>query len=597
MTRGDGLAVPRGHGLAVPRGRRLALVAGLLLLAVALLVWPLAGDALAQDGTDGGGFGSQGDVTDRYGIPVWDYQVDGLRARGPDVGQASNTVPLGISSMLFWFAKFLVVALVWLLKFALDFGVASTLLGPVEELINVYQTFVNQLGLVPLALTLCVFWFGLVALRGRMGKGFSEILLSFVLVALLTAILAAPGATLLGDQGLLGRSRDIGSTVAVLAVQDPSVALQAPGCRQVTPVDEPLIDGCLPDELGEGVPAADDPHVLRWILQTWLVDLYIRQPHQYIVYGQRLDCPLTLNVRRSGPGSSTEDDPCRPHPCVGRYNEILRTRPADLEGQGSPSADPNSYMYDMMHPEAGGYEHPPECGEAGRELAAYNNSGDWGRVGMAVFLVGALALLAVFLAAGVLLPLIVGQVLIAILAVALVFVLPVALLGGGGRQALWKWFGLLLAALLMIVVSLVGLSLMLITTDLLLRNNWHLSISLLMVCVSSVVFLLIQRGLLRGGMSGGVAAGGALGRLQIGGSGGGGGGDPPGWSRTASAGLDPVIRTTTLAPMRENMQERRQLVRRLHNEDVVQARHPEFLRHDMTRRRAAEHRWQKKHKT
>lgn len=535
------------------------------------------------------GFGSQGEITDRYQIPVWDYRVDGLRARGPDIGQAVNNAPLAVASAIFWLTTFMVVALVWLLRFALDFGVAGTLLGPVEELIGVYDGFVGALGLVPLALMLCVFWFGLAALRGRIGKGAGEITLSFVLATLLGSVLAAPGETLLGERGLLGRSKEIGATVAVLAVQDPAVAVQAEPCRQAPPDGEALVDGCL--EPGRPVPDRRDPQVLRWILQTWLVDLYVRQPHQYIVYGERLDCPVTLTVRRSGPEASGDGDPCRPHPCLDQYNQILRTSPADLEGRGNPTADPNSYLYDLMHPDAGGYAHDPACGEHGARLAAYNNSGDWGRVGLALFLLLALILLAGFVVAGVLLPLVVGQVMVAVLAVALVFVLPVALLGGGGRQALWRWFGLLLAALLMIVVALVGLSLMLVTTDLLLRGNWHLSISLLLVCVSSVAFLWLQKRLLKGGMSGGQAAGAALGRIRFGGQVGGGlapAGGRAAWARAATGGVDPVLHTLTLGQYREDLRERGRYARQLRNQDAVQERNPQYARRTVRRHLDAE---------
>jgi hypothetical protein len=544
------------------------------------------------------GFGDAGNVADRYGIPVWDYRVDGLRARGPDVGQVATTAPLGASAFVFQFVKFLVVAIVWLLRFALDFGVADTLLTPVEELIDVYQGFVGALGLVPLALMLCVFWFGLAALRGRVGRGAGEITLSFVLVVVLGAVLAAPGPMLLSDQGLLGRAKEVGATVAVLAVQDPTVAMRAPACRQVVPGDEPLVDGCLPDELGEAVPARHDPHVLRWILQTWLVDLYIRQPHQYIVYGQRLDCPLSLNVRRSGPDAPPGPEPCRPHPCVGRYNEILRTTPAEAATRtGHWNADPNSYMYDMMHPTAGGYDLADGCPpEQALALAGYNNSGDWGRLAVTVVLLLALVVLFVFVALGVLLPLIVGQVLVAVLAVALVFVLPVALLGGGGRRVLWQWFGLLLSALFMIIVALVGLSLMLIITDLLLRANWHLYLSLLMVCVSSLVFLWLQRRLLRGGMVGGAAA---VGRIRGGVAAGtvavGGGPPDQGWSRAATAGLDAgnrwVARQATFATVREDLDEQRRLRRTMRNQDLVRDVHPDLARREQWRLLEAQQLW------
>lgn len=613
---------------------------------------PLAA-AAAQPADNG--FGEAGDeVTDRYGVPVWDYRVGGRQAGGVfDIGSHVNNVPLHLSSLGFWFVKFLVVALVWLLGFALDFSVATTLLAPVVELIGIYQSFVDRLGLVPLALMLSVFWFGLLALRGRVGRGVGEIAMSFTLLVLLGAVLAAPGATLLGDTGLLGRAKDLGSMVALLPLQDPSAA---PVCTPPAAGGGPTVDGCATGVATPPLPG-DDPAVLHWIVETWLVDMYVRQPHQYIMYGQRLDCPLELRMRASL-GDPGQGEPCRPHPCLDRYNEILRTDPAELAeriqdqynrrlqdppgagfdpqtGQVSPSerfqpppfADAANYLHDMMDPELGWYAVDDSCGEHGRALAAYNRSGDWGRVGLVVLVLVALLILLTYLLGGVVLPLVVGQLFTAVLAVALVFVLPVALLGSG-RRLLWKWLGLLLSALLLIVMSLFGLSLMLVATDLLLRGNWHLSISLVLVCVLSVVFLKVQRGLLQAGSGAGTAAGGALAGGALGGgaagSGAAAGAAPAGgapWSRPAAVGLDLGERTlaaggrraasltgrsarvvtrravdaATLAPLRRRWSRRRALRKQTRAQLAATAHvskhHPDLLYEKVAAEQEARERW------
>lgn len=639
--------------------RLLALAAAVLLLvgpaAPADAAMAAADPVLAQP-APGGGFGDDGEITDRYGTPVSEYEVGGREPSGFDIGGYLAALPLNIAGLGFWFIKWLVLALVWGLGFALEFGAATTLLTPVRELIDVYQSFVDQLGLVPLALMLCVFWFGLAALRGRVGRGAVEIILSFVLVVVLGGVLAAPGQVLLGEEGMLGRARDIGALVAVLPLQDPQVTACAPAPSSE---DAEQVDGCAPGQSPPPAPTAAEPEVLRWIVQTWLVDMYVRQPHQYLVYGQRLDCPMGLRVRDGPADDPPADGGCRPHPCLDRYNQILRTNSAEVEeriratrepsdgpeeppelGLGDdlgvppvePWSEPDSYLHDMMHPERDWYAQDGGCGEDGRELAAYNDSGDWGRVGMAILVLVALLVLAVYLAAAVLLPLIVGQVMVALLAVALVFVLPVALLGGGARQVLWKWFGLLLAALLLIVMSLVGLSLMLVTTDLLLRGNWHLSVSLLLVCVSAVVFLRVQRGLLSGGMAGGVGAGAALAARSSGGSSGGSphGAGAPGWSRVATAGIDQgsrgiarggrmaaqkgqavgsaaatasrrtggaathqTARVATFGRYRDRRRERKKIAGEYRNREKVLTKHPEYLERQVARELEARDKWQR----
>jgi hypothetical protein len=521
----------------------------LVLVLVALALLTAADPALAhtmdavaaQPPAGGEGFG-EGEVVDRYGIPVFEYEIAGRQGGGVD--GTFQRLGIWLSDVLFSISRMIVVGLIWLLDFALDFGVADLMLSPIQQLIGVYETnFVGNIsgggwGLVPLALMICVFWFGLAALRGRVGKGVGEITMSFVLAAVLGAILANPGGFLLGDEGLVGRARDIGVDVATTAVQPPED--DPPPCIQRPPVgSERLIDGCFADEFGDGAPPTrSDPQYLRWVMQMWLVDMYVRRPHQQMSYGQRLDCPLVLTVRGSDDASRC-DAPFEDggdHACVDRYNQIVLANSADApEAAG---ANPGSYMYDMMHPD----EPVPGCAE-GEELAAYLDSGGGDRIAVGALLLLALLVLATFLVIGVLIPIIVGQLMVAILAVALVFVLPMALIGGGGRRILWKWFGLLLAAAFMLIVSLVGLALMLITTELLLQSQQrYFFINLLMVGISSVLFLTLQRRMLSGAMAGGRGVGGALSRMRIGGSGGGGGGGVEGWARASSVGYVPIDR-------------------------------------------------------
>jgi hypothetical protein len=86
---------------------------------------------------------------------------------------------------------------------------------------------------------------------------------------------------------------------------------------------------------------------------------------------------------------------------------------------------------------------------------------------------------------------------------------------------------------------------MLITTELLLQSHQRFFfLNLLMVGISSVLFLTLQRRMLSGAMSGGRSVGGALSRMKIGGSGGGGGSGSgsDGWTRVTSSGYTPIDR-------------------------------------------------------
>jgi hypothetical protein len=583
------------------RGRRrtpVVLALALALLVVVLVLAPAA-PGWAQ-GVSDGGFGNEHTVTDGYGNAVWDYELGGLHPRGPhEMGQAFRNIPLAVSALGFEVIKFLVVAIAWMLGFSLRFGIAELLLTPVNEVVALHQSYVDHLGLVPVALMLCVFWFGLAALRGRVGKGVGEIALSFVLVVVLGAVLASPGSTLLGDTGLLGRAKDLGSTIAMLAVQEPAVAWRTADCGRVPAAGEPLPDGCLLADLGARVPDVDDPEVLAVLVEVWLVDMFVRQPHQHIVYGQRIDCPVAVNVRRWSHVSAGDDEPCVPHSCLHRYNTIVAAdwtaaRALIDAGEADSRADPFSYMYDMMHPVDGGYQFDDGCrDDEAVILADFSRGGSWQRVAVTLFTLLTLVVLFLFVAAGIVIPIAIGQIMIAVLIVALVFVLPVALLGGGARQVLWRWVGLLAGALFMVIVALFGLSMMLITLDLLLQTSWHLSISMMLVCCASVVFLVIQRRLLRGGAAGGAGLGNALGRASRSGVVAGGAGSPgeagvPGWARVSDRALGGATRWVTGAGARENWQRRRAVVREWRQQNRVRDRHPEIARHETFRSQEAQ---------
>lgn len=584
------------------RASRTGLVAGLL--AAAILVGPAATVAVAGVAPEpaglapeptvlaqesGGGFGPLGEVRDEYGNPVHSYKVRGLQRWGVTEGfeGISASLPLWVSDFTFSVSRYVVVAIVALLRFTLQFELADILLIPVTSLVEIYQSFVDELGLIPVALMLCVFWFGLVAIRGRMGRGLGQIAMSFILVVVLGALLAAPGRMLLGDEGLLGRARDLGATVAMLAVQDPAIAWRTAECGRLAEAGQALPDGCELDDFSDRVASVDDPEVLGRILEVWLVDMFIRQPHQYIAYGQRIDCPVGVKVRNWN-HTPVEEGGCQPSSCLERYNAIVATTPADAEAliRDTPlnNADPDSYMYDMMHPDRGGYYDPDDgCDDdEALALANYLTTGDWDRVTISILTLLALLVLAVFVIVGVVIPLAVGQIMLAILLVALVFILPIALIGGGSRQILWTWVGLVSGALFMIVVALFGLSLMLITTDLLLQSTWHLFASMLLVALASMVFLIIQRNLLRGGVAGGRGVGAALARM---GGGSAGGGD--GWARPVDAGIGAAVRGGTFAGAREDFATRQQIKRRARNEDIVRMQNPDISRHENWRQAEA----------
>lgn len=237
--------------------------------------------------------GANNIVQDREGNLIDAYYFDA--GYGAVDGLTHSDVRLGtmIADWVLSLDKMIVRVACWLLNASITFGVADALLGPAAHIADEYQTqVVDRFGIVHMALMICVFWFGFAALRGRVGKGAGEILISFCLAGISGVVLAAPADTILGDEGLLGSTRDIGITLAALPLDDTDPATNT---GRLTPNN------------------VIDP------FEEAIVDVFIRQPHQQLAYGVVFD--------DTGDGA---------HPCLDTYNKILKAGPE------------NSPMYEQM---------------------------------------------------------------------------------------------------------------------------------------------------------------------------------------------------------------------------------------------------------
>jgi hypothetical protein len=342
----------------------------------------------------------------------------------------------------------------WLLSISVNFGVADAMLGPVAQVAQAYQTqVVDRFGLVHLALMLCVFWFGFAALRGRVGKGIGEILISFCLAAISGVLLAAPATTVLGDDGLLGSTRDVGITFAALPLDDTG---QATNTGELTP------DNIITP------------------FQNAIVDAFVRQPHEQLAYGVIFD--------DVGDG---------PHPCLGAYNKILKT----------DRGDDDSPMYDQMK----------ACDP---RLAEHLRQDNGTRIVGSILVAIASLIMLCYVVVGVVIPLLGGQIALAVLAVLLVIALPAALLGGPGRRGLWLWVGSTVTVLATIVIGFASLSFFLVAVGALTGvQGTGFLLRLLMVDIVAVILLACHRRIGQSTRSHVRFAARRLDRAKIGGSG------------------------------------------------------------------------------
>jgi len=435
-----------------------------LLLSMIVTVFLWQGRAMADDPPGGGdgtrhrvvspGLISLMDVTDSAGRNIANYDIYFPTLDFRDFAEASAKCGLaivrpeysvfcvlkGIESMdridpmarvevyvtgtIFSYVKLVVGGSCWLLRHAMNFDIAERLTDPIDELVQKYELhFVQRFGLINLFLMLCVFWFGLAALRGRVGHGVGQILVSFLLSVVGAAILAAPGKTLLGADGLT-------QSVQNFAIEVSSVAMGN-------------------DQSGSSDPAQPGEFQRTKEFEHAIVDIFIRKPHQLLAYGADLDDP-------GGPH----------HHCVDEYDRMI-----DRGRWANP--------YREMR-----------CDWLNLNLVTFSTERP---VGAFLVLVAALVV-AVFVFVGVILPVIGSQILMAFLAVAFVFVFPIALLGGGARSPLWAWVGAVFGALLSVVMGFINFTLLLITIKAIIGfEGVDLLIKLLLVDVVAVTLLIAHR--------------------------------------------------------------------------------------------------------
>jgi hypothetical protein len=196
--------------------------------------------------------------TDTSGIPLSRYDISGNDENGRDV---PATIMLFLTNAFFTMTRVLVGAQVWLLNWAYSFGPAHALLGPASTIASAYQQqVIGRIGLAGTVLTLAAFCCGLMILRGRTAKGAGELAVSVLISAAAATLLATPATLLLGDNGLLGQTRDTAMSLAAITATGGTTDSQSPA-------------------------QAAGP------LTSTLVTTFVVQPYQLLNFGTLMDAP------------------------------------------------------------------------------------------------------------------------------------------------------------------------------------------------------------------------------------------------------------------------------------------------------------------
>ena len=347
---------------------------------------------------------------DSIGVPVMSDTYDTTADTGHmwDVGKKAEAA---ITSMFFGFDRFLIAFCCWLLSWALKFGLAKSLTGPVSNAASSYQTHViNGLGLTSLALVIAGFMCGVQIMVRSRAKGFGELCLSLLVAAIAAVALASPANfanSMMGDNGLLGNTRDTSLSLADISMGGQGTAGAAPG-------------------------AVADP------METILVNTFVREPHELIQYGVDFD------------------DPTSPaHKCVGYYNDTIDGQwiVSVAKNKDFDSLDPWSYM-GKCDKDAGKFNKDPSVE---RMFAA----------ALAAFAALIMAVLIILMSGGFL----AAQLGLGVLCITAVFAVLAGIVPGGGRAMLWRWCGQTVKALLGIFLSIEFLAMFCLLIQSILKDN------------------------------------------------------------------------------------------------------------------------------
>ncbi|MDI3408343.1 hypothetical protein [Streptomyces cavernicola] len=506
---------------ATTRWRTAATLTALTVLATAAASTP----AFAADGAS-----PSGDLLDPLnvdtseGVPIDRYE---LVANGES---PADTVKSFVLTGSFAISRTLTGLGSWLIDWAYRFPVLDKLAGPAQNVSDAYERDVlGPLGMAGV-FTAWAFVFGLIlVMRGRVARGAGEIMLTLVIGALAATTFVRP-TVLLGYDGPIQQTERLALEAASITANggdktkgaDPCDLITGPArnaCQEAasdqTPaasdaqkrkqrqaacdaVAGPARDTCLS---GERPLAAAD--VSRPITRT-LTETLVVQPYMLLQYGRHIDKDDPLYKAHK-----QVVDPKKNKTTVDGVD--CNSLDAPLQG---PVRDHCLQSANVHSP----YEPFEGKGNEAKAITAYMKTPTWERCLGSVLVLVATSIVFVVLLAMVL-ALFAAQIACALAAVATLAVLTWALLPGPNRAALWKWVGILAAAMLVLVgVSLIIPLFGIAAAALLADNSTPLMERLLTLVGLAITLLAAHRVMLKTGQSLGQRIAARMRYARIGGS-------------------------------------------------------------------------------
>ncbi|MFD8985685.1 hypothetical protein, partial [Streptomyces sp. NPDC059564] len=264
------------------------------LLTVVFLVTNTAVAAAADgSGASGGGLLGPLDLHTREGALLSGYQLEAVagvpegvpavqlveNGGVPDLDVAGQTQRLVLSG-LFTLVRLLVGLCGWLLDFVFKFPLQSLLTDPAQRLADAYERHVvGALGLQGLLLT-WAFMFGLILfVRGKVGTGLGEIVMTLVIAALAASALIRPDY-LLGRDGPLDQTHQAAIEVASITTSS-YFDTPARGARPCDSAVGPAHEACVKERV--------EAKAVTTPIQNALTDALVVKPYMLLQYGRILD--------------------------------------------------------------------------------------------------------------------------------------------------------------------------------------------------------------------------------------------------------------------------------------------------------------------
>lgn len=493
-----------------------------LLVFVFLAVNTSVAQAATAGGADSADLLSPLNIDSSEGVPLKGYE---LNANAGSIISLKSQMLTFVLGGLFTIVRILVGLACWAVEFAFRFPLLRMLAGPAQTVSNAYEnSVVDTLGLKGLLLG-WAFVFGLVTfVRGKVGKGLGEIVLTLVIAAFAASAFVRPDY-LLAANGPLAATQQAAADVAQLTAnsyswggkvtRDPCEAMYGPGEAK-----------CQKQEAQKPVAASK---VARPIQES-VTNALVVKPFMLLQYGRILEpgrksdqkaYAVHLKLISGGylPGSEDgadkgkkdkDDDPCRllKGPALKYCLNGSNDDPASPEERDRlpDSVTANDDLADVLTAEssdedkqfAAALEDFKKAGPVGEACAEYAEKPTWWRVGGVVLvLVAAVLICALLLSAAIVL--LGTQAADVAAATAGVVTFVAGMLPGPSRQAVWKWFGLFAVSMLSTFATCMFLPAFGIAMDAILTNGPDLMIErLLLLDALALAALAFQRRLLSG---------------------------------------------------------------------------------------------------